>query len=101
MFSNAEVQIAACAAVRLKIPCHRERQASFCRRSKVRGPSDHPRKIRCDGIEDFGGCVTSGDALAVSWENRDIFRPVLWKLSLLNLLEFRREFGEFRPVLRE
>src|ERR1700739_2396658 len=101
MFSNPEVQIAACRAGRLKIAGPEERQARFCRRSKVGRPSDHPRKIRCYGVKDFGRCVTSRYALAIGRKNRDILRPVPRKLSSLNLIELRREFREFRPVLRE
>src|SRR5215831_1826905 len=101
MFPNPEVQIAACEAVRLKVAGSGERQARFCRRSEVRGPSDHPRNIRCDSIEDFGGRVAPGYSLAVGGKDRNIFRPVYRKLSLLNLIQLRREFGEFCPVLRE
>src|SRR5215475_3612094 len=101
MFSNSEVQIAARAAIRLKIAGSGERQARFCRRSKVRGPSDHPWEVRCDGIEDPGRRVTPGHSLAVSSKEGNIFRPVSGQLSLLNLIELCREFWEFRSVLRE
>src|SRR5262249_25338247 len=86
MFSNPEVQIAACTAVRLKIAGTGERQTRFCRRSQIGGTSDHPRKIRCDGIEDFGGRVAPGDSLAIGRKSGNIFRPFSRKLSLLNLI---------------
>src|SRR5262249_37775058 len=78
-----------------------ERQACFCRRSEIGGASDHPRKIRCDGIENFGGRVAPGYSLVIGRKDGNIFEQVLCKLSLLNLVELRRKFGIFRSVLRE
>src|SRR5262249_20063426 len=91
MFSNPEVQIAAGRTVRLKIAGTGEGQARFRRRSKVCGPSDHPWNTRCDGIEDLGGRVAPGYSLAVGRKDGNILRPVSRKISLLNLIELRRQ----------
>src|SRR5260370_23366336 len=101
VFTDPKVQIAARSTVGLKITRARERQSCFGGRSKVRGATDHPGKIRRDGIEDFGRGVASGYSLAISWKNRNVLRPVHRQLAFLNLIELRGKFGKLFPVLGE
>src|SRR4029077_6086399 len=101
VFTDAKVQIAARSTVGLKITRARERQSHLGGRSKVRGATDHPGKIRCDGIEDFGRGVASGYSLAISWKNGHLPLPVRRHLAFLNLIELRGKFGKSFPVLGE
>src|SRR5258707_3429554 len=101
VFTDPKVQIAARPTVGLKITCARERQSRLGGRRKVRGATDHPGKIRRDGIEDFGRGVASGYSLAVSRKNGNVLRPVDRQLAFLNLIELRGKFGKLFPVLGE
>src|SRR5580692_6703920 len=76
VFPDPKVQIAARSTVGLKITRTRERQSRLGGRSKVRRAADHPRKIRRNGIEDFGRGVATGYSLAISWKNGNVLRPV-------------------------
>src|SRR4029077_19758752 len=99
VFTDPKVQIAARSSVGLKITRAWERQSRLGGRSKVRGATDHPGKIRRDGIEDFGRGVASGYSLAISWKNGNVLRPVLRQLAFLNLIELRGKFRKLFPVL--
>src|SRR6266436_3648407 len=101
VFTDAKVQIAARSTVGLKITRARERQSRLGGRRKVSGATDHPGKVRRDGIEDFGRSVASGYSLAISWKNGNILRPVHRQLAFLNLIELRGKFGKLNPVLGE
>src|SRR6202040_1946388 len=101
VFTDPKVQIAARSTVGLKITRAGERQSRFGVRSKVRGATDHPGKIRRNGIEDFGRGVASGYSLAIGWKNRNVLRPVHRQLAFLNLIELRGKFGKLFPVLGE
>src|SRR6516164_5344163 len=95
------MQIAARSTVGLKVTGAGERQSRFGGRSKVRGATDHPGKIRGDGIENFGRGVSPGYSLAIGWKRGNVLRPVHRQLSLLNLIELRRKFWKLFPILRE
>src|SRR5258707_12464242 len=82
VFTDPKEQIAARSTVGLKITRARERQSRFGGRSKVRGPTDHPGKIRRDGIEDFGRGDASGYSLPISWKNANVLRPVNRQLTI-------------------
>src|SRR5260370_8340284 len=89
MFTDAKVQIPARSSVGLEIAGGREGQSCLGRRSQIRGTSDHPGKVRRDGVEDFGGSVASGYSLAIAWKTGNVFlqiRPQLppFHLSLLS-----------------
>src|SRR6267154_2057097 len=101
VFADAKVQIAARPTVGLKITRARERQSRLGGRSKVRGATDQPGKIRRDGIEDFGRGVASGYSLAIGWKNGNVLRPVQRQLAFLNLIKLRGKFGKLFPVLGE
>src|SRR5246127_377726 len=101
VFTDPKVQITARSTVGLKITRARERQSRFGGRSKVRGATDHPGKVRRDGIEDFGRGVASGYSLAISWKIGNVLRPVHRQLAFLNLIELRGKFGKLFPVLGE
>src|ERR1700745_391396 len=98
VFTDPKVQIAARSTVGLKITRARERQSRLGGRSKVRGATDHPGKIRRDGIENFGRGVTSGYSLAISWKNGNVLGPVHRQLAFLHLIELRGKFGKLLPV---
>src|SRR5258708_21089906 len=85
----------------LKIAGAREGQSCLGGWSEVRGTSEQPRKIRRDGIENFGGRVASGNSLGIGGKDRNVFRPIRRQLSFLNLVELCRKLGEFFPVLLE
>src|SRR6266404_796712 len=101
MFTDPKVQIAPRPSVRLEIASGREGQSCLGRRSEISGTPDHPRKIRRDGVQHFGGRIASGYSLRIGRKNGNIFRPVRRQLPLLNLIEFRSKFGELFPVLRK
>src|SRR5258708_2574904 len=101
MFTDAKVQIPARSSVGLEIAGGREGQSCLGRRSQIRGTSDHPGKVRRDGVEDFGGSVASGYSLAIGWKNGNVFRPVRRQLSPLNLIELCGELGKLFAVLRK
>src|SRR5258708_35484076 len=63
VITDPKVQIAARSTLGLKITGARERQWRFGGRSEVPGATDHPCKIRRDGIEDFGRGAASPQSL--------------------------------------
>src|SRR5258708_28910173 len=81
--------------------CTWEGQSCLGGWSEVRRPSEEPRKIRRDGIENFGGRVASGNSLGIGGKDGNVFRPIRRQLSFLNLVELCRKLGEFFPVLFE
>src|SRR6267142_5896758 len=101
VFTDPKVQVAARSTIGLKITRARKSQSRPSGRSKVCRTPDHPRKIRRNGIEDFGRGVASGDSLAIRWKNGNVLRPVPRQLALLNLIEFLGKFGKLFPVLCE
>src|SRR5712664_481265 len=101
MFTYPKVQIPARPSVGLEIAGGREGQSCLGRRRQIRGTSDHPGKVRRDGVEDFGGRIASGDSLMIGRKDGNIFRPVRRQLSPLNLIDLRREFGELFSILRK
>src|ERR1700746_3831351 len=101
VFTDPKVQIAARSTVGLKITRARERQSRLGGRRKDGRATDHPGKIRRDGIEDFGRGVAPGYSLAISWKNGNVLRPIHRQLAFLNLIELRGKFGKLFPVLGE
>jgi len=95
------MQVAARGILSLKVAGAWESQPRFSGRTEIGRSSDNPGKVRCDGIENFGRRLASRYSLFVGRKYRNIFRPVLSKLSLLNLIDLGRKLWELFPVLRE
>src|SRR5258708_16183852 len=75
VFPDPEVEIPARRTVGLKIASAGKRHACLCGRSEVRGPSDHPGKIRRAGVENFGGPLASRTPLRIAVTYRHVPPP--------------------------
>src|SRR5690348_8599118 len=101
MFADAEVQVTASPAPRLKVSCARKLEGGAIRGSEIRRAAQEPWDAGCERIENRASRIAPRDALCISGEDREICFAAPWQLTPLHVLDLRGKRRVGRAIALE
>src|SRR5262249_15553034 len=98
MLAHTEMEVAAAPLVGRKIARAFKRQPRLGRRRQISRPSDQPRNIASERIQDLARGVAPRESLAIGGKGLEAAIPSLGQLPMLHAIQLVRERGVARAI---